>query len=64
MGFAIVLILFLLAIFVTFSTIKMVPQGYEWTVQRFGRYTRTLKPGITVLTPFMEARSFPFPSRR
>jgi regulator of protease activity HflC (stomatin/prohibitin superfamily) len=55
MGFAIVLILFLLAIFVTFSTIKMVPQGYEWTVQRFGRYTRTLKPGITVLTPFMEA---------
>jgi regulator of protease activity HflC (stomatin/prohibitin superfamily) len=55
MGFAIVLILFLLAIFITFSAIKMVPQGYEWTVQRFGRYTRTLKPGITVLTPFVEA---------
>jgi len=55
MGYAIVLILFLVAIFITSSAIKMVPQGYEWTVQRFGRYTRTLKPGITVLTPFVEA---------
>ncbi len=50
----IVLILLLVAIFVTFSAIKTVPQGYEYTVQRFGRYTRTLKPGITILTPFVE----------
>src|SRR5271163_2323943 len=35
-------------------SVKTVPQGYEFTVQRFGRYTRTLKPGITVLTPFVE----------
>jgi len=36
-------------------SIKTVPQGFEYTVQRFGRYSRTLKPGITVLTPFVEA---------
>ena len=45
----------LLALFFAFSTIKIVPQGYEFTVERFGRYTRTLKPGITILTPFVEA---------
>ena len=44
----------LLALFVVFSAIKIVPQGFEYTVQRFGRYTRTLKPGIAILTPFVE----------
>ena len=44
-----------LALILAFSTIKIVPQGYEYTVERFGRYTRTLKPGITILTPFVEA---------
>ena len=51
----IVLILVIVALVITFSAIKIVPQGYEFTVERFGRYTRTLKPGITVLTPFVEA---------
>jgi regulator of protease activity HflC (stomatin/prohibitin superfamily) len=44
----------ILAIFLALSAIKIVPQGYEYTAERFGRYTRTLKPGITILTPFME----------
>jgi regulator of protease activity HflC (stomatin/prohibitin superfamily) len=48
-------ILFILAIFIVFSIIKIVPQGYEFTVERFGRYMRTLKPGISFLTPFVEA---------
>jgi len=47
-------VLILLAIFLAMSAIKIVPQGYEFTVERFGRYTRTLKPGITILMPFME----------
>jgi regulator of protease activity HflC (stomatin/prohibitin superfamily) len=51
----IVLVILGIAIFVTFSSIKMVPQGFEFTVQQFGRYTRTLKPGITILTPFAES---------
>jgi regulator of protease activity HflC (stomatin/prohibitin superfamily) len=43
-----------LALFVVFGAIKIVPQGREFTVERFGRYTRTLKPGISILTPFVE----------
>jgi regulator of protease activity HflC (stomatin/prohibitin superfamily) len=39
---------------VVLSTIKIVPQGREFTVERFGRYVRTLKPGINILTPFVE----------
>lgn len=51
----IVLVLVIVALVVTFSAIKIVPQGWEYTVERFGRYTRTLKPGITILTPFVES---------
>jgi regulator of protease activity HflC (stomatin/prohibitin superfamily) len=45
----------ILAIFLALSAIKIVPQGFEYTAERFGKYTRTLKPGITILTPFMES---------
>jgi len=48
------LALLVLAIVVLFNAVKIVPQGREFTVERFGRYTRTLKPGITFLTPFVE----------
>jgi regulator of protease activity HflC (stomatin/prohibitin superfamily) len=44
----------LLAMLVALGAIKIVPQGQEVTVERFGRYTRTLKPGISFLTPFVE----------
>jgi regulator of protease activity HflC (stomatin/prohibitin superfamily) len=46
--------LLLLAIFVAVSAIKIVPQGREYTVERFGRYVRTARPGIAILTPFIE----------
>ncbi|MFO1013087.1 MAG: SPFH domain-containing protein [Caulobacteraceae bacterium] len=48
------IVLLVLAAFVVFGAIKIVPQGFEYTVERFGRYTRTLKPGITILMPFVE----------
>jgi regulator of protease activity HflC (stomatin/prohibitin superfamily) len=51
-AFAIALLI--LALVVVLSTIKIVPQGREFTVQRFGKFTRTLKPGISILTPFIE----------
>lgn len=54
MAFFAPLIFLVLAMVVLFGAIKIVPQGYEFTVERFGRYTRTLKPGITILTPFVE----------
>jgi regulator of protease activity HflC (stomatin/prohibitin superfamily) len=47
-------LLVILALVVVLSTIKIVPQGREFTVERFGRYMRTLKPGINILTPFVE----------
>ena len=34
--------------------VKSVPQGYEWTVERFGRYVRTLEPGLTLLIPIVD----------
>lgn len=43
-----------LAVLVLFSTIKMVPQGYHWTVERFGRYTKTLTPGLNIVVPFID----------
>ena len=49
---AIVLVVF--AIILLFSVVKIVPQGRELTVERFGKYTKTLKPGISILTPFVE----------
>jgi regulator of protease activity HflC (stomatin/prohibitin superfamily) len=54
-GFQIVvLLLVLLALVVLWSTIKTVPQGYNYTVETFGRYTRTLTPGLHILVPVME----------
>ena len=48
------LFLIVLAVFALWSTIKVVPQGYAWTVENFGRYTRTLTPGLHILVPVME----------
>ena len=42
------------ALVLVFAGVKTVPQGSNWTIERFGRYTRTLKPGISILTPFVE----------
>src|SRR5258706_9349724 len=53
-GLIVLVVLAVFAIWVALGVIKIVPQGYEHTVERFGRYTRTLKPGITILTPFIE----------
>jgi regulator of protease activity HflC (stomatin/prohibitin superfamily) len=47
-------VLIVFAIILLFSVVKIVPQGREFTVERFGKYTKTLKPGISVLTPFVE----------
>lgn len=43
-------------LFVTtiFLGIKSVPQGYEWTVERFGRYRRSLAPGLNLILPYVE----------
>jgi regulator of protease activity HflC (stomatin/prohibitin superfamily) len=47
-------VLVALSVIILFRAIKIVPQGREYTIERFGRYTRTLTPGIAFLTPFVE----------
>ena len=50
--FAIALVL--LAIFTLYSGVKTVPQGFDWTVERFGKYTRTLSPGLNIIVPYFD----------
>jgi regulator of protease activity HflC (stomatin/prohibitin superfamily) len=50
----IVPIIALLAIAVVFMGVKTVPQGSEYTVERFGKYTKTLKPGLNFIVPFVD----------
>jgi len=54
-GFSIALIaLAILLILVLFAGAKIVPQGYNFTIERFGKYTRTLKPGLNLIIPFID----------
>ena len=50
----VVIVLVVFIIIVLFSAVKTVPQGYNYTVQRFGRYTRSLSPGLNLLVPFFD----------
>ena len=43
-----------LAIAIIFMGFKVVPQGDQWTVERFGRYTHTLRPGLNIIIPVMD----------
>ncbi|MGA1344141.1 MAG: SPFH domain-containing protein, partial [Hyphomonas sp.] len=48
------LLIFIVGLIGLFAALKFVPQGYNWTVERFGRYTRTLTPGPHVIMPFID----------
>jgi regulator of protease activity HflC (stomatin/prohibitin superfamily) len=49
-----VIIIVLLAVLTLFAGVKTVSQGYNWTVERFGRYTRTLTPGLNLIVPYFD----------
>ena len=49
-----VLVLLVLFIAVLAAGVKVVPQGWNYTVERFGRYTRTLRPGLSFIIPFID----------
>ena len=54
-GFDIVIpVLVVLVLVLLFAGIKTVPQGFNYTVERFGRYTRTLAPGLSLIVPFFD----------
>lgn len=44
----------LLVVALVFMGVKMVPQGYEYTVEYFGRYIKTLKPGLHFIFPLIQ----------
>ena len=50
-GFFLAAVILVGGAIVLFKTVRMVPQGYEWTVERFGRYTHTMSPGLHFLIP-------------
>jgi len=43
-----------LAIIIVFAAVKVVPQGRQWTVERFGKFTRVLKPGLSLIVPMVD----------
>ncbi|MEB5973536.1 SPFH domain-containing protein [Pantoea dispersa] len=47
-------VIIVLALVTVWAGVKIVPQGYQWTVERFGRYTKTLPPGLNLVVPFMD----------
>ncbi len=49
-----VLVLLVLVVITIFQGIRIVPQGFNYTVERFGRYTKTLQPGLGIIVPFIE----------
>ncbi|MCW5773481.1 MAG: SPFH/Band 7/PHB domain protein [Rhodospirillaceae bacterium] len=49
-----VIVLVILAILLVFMGVKTVPQGYEYTVERFGKYTQTMKPGLHLIVPLID----------
>lgn len=42
-------------VFIIFRGVQKVPQGYEFTVERFGKYTRTFRPGLHFMIPFIDS---------
>ncbi|SIT57072.1 putative protease, membrane anchored [Mesorhizobium prunaredense] len=48
------LVLVALVVLVLFKGIRTIPQGYNYTVERFGRYTKTLSPGLNLIVPFVD----------
>jgi len=52
--FIVIPVFIIVALVIVSAGIKIVPQGFQWTVERFGRYTKTLMPGLNLVVPFMD----------
>ena len=51
--FALIVVAFVLL--TTIMGVRKVPQGYNYTVERFGRYHKTLTPGLGLILPYIDA---------
>ena len=50
----VIVVLFLFALFAAARSIRVIPQARAGVVERLGRYSRTLEPGLTIVTPFVD----------
>src|SRR5689334_21097188 len=48
------LMVVIVAVIILYKLVRMVPRGYEWTVERWGKYTHTLDPGFHLLIPTLQ----------
>src|SRR5919202_1934900 len=53
-GLIVAVVLVLFALFVAAKTIRIIPQARAGVVERLGRYSRTLTPGLTIVVPFID----------
>ncbi len=53
-GSIVVLVILAIVIVIVLMGVRSVTQGEEWTVERFGRYTRTLSPGLNLIVPLID----------
>jgi regulator of protease activity HflC (stomatin/prohibitin superfamily) len=51
----VVLVIAFLAVVIVFKGVKTVPQGMEYTIERFGKYTHTLHPGLNFIVPVIDS---------
>ncbi len=54
-AFSIVIILFVALLVTLYKGINIVPQGEEWVVERLGKFSRTLTPGLNIIVPYIES---------
>ena|SRR5690606_33659100 len=54
-SFSIVMVVLIaLVVFTVFKGVRIVPQGYKWVVQRLGKYSQTLEPGLNIIIPYVD----------
>lgn len=53
-----IIVLVILALVTVANGVRTVPQGSEWIIERFGKYHRTLKPGLSVVIPFFDRTAY------
>src|SRR3954451_11441624 len=53
-GLIVLAVLVVFALFVAWRTVRVIPQARAGVVERFGRYSRTLQPGLAIVVPFMD----------
>jgi len=53
-GLYIAVAILFLAIITIAKGVRLVPQGYQWVVQRLGKYQQTIKPGLNIIIPYID----------